>query len=111
MENKTMLLHIPVEYRNNLKKQAVNLTDKEIPVNYNMSSLLENCVLDLLECGIDKKDRAVINKAEMKFKISEPIYLKLKALSIESGFTMTELIIKAYERFNPDINSAYDHLR
>lgn len=109
--NKTMLIHIPTEYRTKLKRQSVEYSDKEIFVNYNMSSLLENCVLDLLECGIDKKDKASINKAEMKFKISEPTYLKLKALSMESGFTMTELIIKAYERFNPDVNSAYDHLR
>jgi len=108
---KKSIYKLPVEIIKKLKEQAKELTDKDNDVNLTMSSLLENCVTDLINEGIDPKIRDDLIKKDFQFFISESARLKLKAASMESGYSMTELIIKAYELFNPDVNPSYDHLR
>ncbi len=112
MNKQRIIINCKCLMNERLKEQSKELTDKETNVIFNKSNILENCINDFIESGFDEKKpygKDMIMRAE--FQISEPTYLKLKAASLESGFSMTELIIRAYEQFNPDVNPSYDHLR
>lgn len=99
---------LPVKIIERLGKQVVELKTED--TSFTKSSLLELCVLDLLKDKIEPKNKSVFT-ANFQFFISESTRLKLKALSMETGYTMTELIIMAYEKYNPDVSDEYNHLK
>lgn len=112
MNKQRIIINCHPLFNSKIKAQAKKLTDKETNTIFNKSNILENCINDLIEFGIEKKENQdKKDYVRTEFKISKPTYLKLKAASMESGYSMTELIFKAFQRFNPDINFAYDHLR
>lgn len=109
MTIKKSVYSLPIEIIDRLKMQVKDLSHEDTG-KFTVSSLLENCVNDLLENKVEPKTKEP-EKKDFQFFISESVRLKLKALSMETGYTMTELIIMAYEKYNPDVSLDYDHLK
>ncbi len=104
-----IVFNCPVKIAIRLKQQSIELTCETTKLS--PSDIMENCIVDL--CKEKIKPKTVYNKdlIRKEFFISEPTRLKLKAMSMDTGYTMTELIIMAYEKYNPDVSDEYNHLK
>lgn len=109
MDKKRIIVNFPVENIKKLKSWSKDFTyDDEV---FTMSGIIESCVKDLINENIKPKEKRNIELKRHEFHITDETYYNLLAESARTGYTMTEIINMAYEKYNPDVNEMWDLLR